>query len=323
MALRRFLKASFHRPARRCGSGERRQTSQGMDALEQRVFFAVTSPAPRVLPRDPPTVSAVSLTGTRWTSDFIERLVNQSIGFNPEGYWVPSHAGQLTPVPWTNVDRIWVSFSGVLMYIDGTRTIQAEDLTVHGVDVPRYSFSTTGTAPAFNYDPVAHAATWTLSQSVPADRLTLELDADAETGGVHDSLGTYLDGDWVNGADEYPSGDGVEGGDFLFQINVLPGDATRDGAVNALDLADVKRRMNTRATDEVSTAPGAYSPFADLNADGRINALDLSAVRQRLNTRLPAAQPVATAAPAPAAPAALTLASATESLFSSDPVLGA
>jgi hypothetical protein len=35
------------------------------------------------------------------------------------------------------------------------------------------------------------------------------------------------------GADTYPSGDGTAGGDFLFRINLLPGDVNRDGQARA------------------------------------------------------------------------------------------
>jgi hypothetical protein len=249
-------------------------------------------------------------------------LVKQSVGVNLGGYVVPAGAAQLNVVPWVNVNQIPMYFDGVLTYIDGVRTIQAEDLTVHGVNVHRYSFADAGGAPAFDYDPLTHLATWRLSQKLPADRLLLELDADADTGGVHDQLGTYLDGDWVNGADVYPSGNGVEGGDFLFGINVLPGDTTRDGVVSALDLTDVRRRMNTRAADPLSTDPSAYSPFADVNADGRINALDAAAVRQRLNTRLPEATAAAQLGPAAPTSSPPDAPSLTRDLFAVAPILG-
>jgi hypothetical protein len=101
---------------------------------------------------------------------------------------------------------------------------------------------------------------------------------------VRTADGVILDGNWAAGAQDFPSGDGTPGGDFLLGVDVLAGDATRDGAVNALDMSDVKRRLNSAAT---TPPPSLYSVFADVNGDGRINALDLGAVRQRLNRRLP------------------------------------
>ena len=115
-----------------------------------------------------------------------------------------------------------------------------------------------------------------------------------------------LDGEWNNPpgtptGDAFPSGDGTIGGDFNFRVNVLRGDATQDGRVNALDLSFIKQRLNKTATNPGTTG-AVYSPFADLTADGSINALDLSAARARLNNALPTAEP------------------ATALLFSSNPI---
>ena len=105
-----------------------------------------------------------------------------------------------------------------------------------------------------------------------------------------------LDGEWTNptaiggAGDTYPSGNGTDGGDFHFRLNVLRGDATGDGSVNALDLADVKRRLGRRPGDG-TTGAGAYSIFSDITADGVVNALDLAAVKQRLGNRLPSTDP--------------------------------
>ena len=106
-----------------------------------------------------------------------------------------------------------------------------------------------------------------------------------------------LDGEWANpteafpgtGGDAYPSGDGTAGGDFNFRVNVLHGDATGDGNVNALDVAFVKARL-TRRPGEAN-----YSIFADNNGDGVINALDLAAVKGRLTQRIDNAPVPATA----------------------------
>ena len=106
------------------------------------------------------------------------------------------------------------------------------------------------------------SAVWTLGGPlVTRDRLRLVLD---------DALVPGLDGEWADGADTYPSGNGRPGGDFSFTVNVLAGDATGDGAVNALDLADVKRRLGRRPGDGI-TGAGGYSVFADLTADGVVD----------------------------------------------------
>ena len=114
------------------------------------------------------------------------------------------------------------------------------------------------------------------------DKLRLVLSAAGVTG---------LDGEWVNpstttpAGDSFPSGDGTAGGDFNFRINVLRGDSNGDSVVNALDVADVKKRLTRRPGDGV-TGSNAYSIFADLNADGVINAVDIAAVKGRIGTRI-------------------------------------
>jgi hypothetical protein len=66
--------------------------------------------------------------------------------------------------------------------------------------------------------------------------------------------------------------------------------------VDALDLAAVKRELNTNAT---------LMSRADFNRDGRVNALDLGIVKSNLNRALPEVLwpgPAAEEATAPAAP---------------------
>jgi len=118
---------------------------------------------------------------------------------------------------------------------------------------------------------------WTLSTPVINDKLRLVLD---------DALLPGLDGEWADGTDAYPSGDGTPGGDFTFRINILRGDANQDGKVNALDLGQLKAKLNRTATNPGTGATG-YSVFADLNADGSINALDLGIAKANNNRQGP------------------------------------
>jgi hypothetical protein len=126
-----------------------------------------------------------------------------------------------------------------------------------------------------------------LSSAITNDKIRLFLD---------DALLPSLDGEWTDSsaAESYPSGNGTLGGDFSFRLNVLGGDVTGDGQVNALDLSFIKQRLNRTALNPGVTG-ATYSPFADIDANGSINALDLSAAKQRLNRRLPTGTPTATA----------------------------
>jgi hypothetical protein len=129
--------------------------------------------------------------------------------------------------------------------------VEQGDLVVRGADGAARPFS------GFAYDPVTRTAVWTLASSVTNNRLRMVF-ANAVLPGLD------------------------------LRANVLSGDASGDGRVNALDLAFIKQRLNKVATNPGSGAI-TYSIFADLTGDGRINALDLSAARQRLNRALPTA----------------------------------
>ena len=97
-----------------------------------------------------------------------------------------------------------------------------------------------------------------------------------------------LDGEWANGADAYPSGNGAKGGDFDFQINVLAGDVTRSNSVLADDFSEVKRKFFS-STTAPGTGPSAYSVFHDVNGSANILADDFSEVKRRFFTTLPGA----------------------------------
>jgi hypothetical protein len=193
-------------------------------------------------------------------------------------YPVPGGAGQLRSIPWLDFGAIGIQF---------TEPVRADvnDLVVRGVNTARYPIV------RFFYDPLTYTAWWywQTGNDLTSERYTLELNADG-TDGVKDLSGASLDGEWSNGADAYPSGDGTPGGVFVLRLNRLPGDATGDGRVNAFDLADVKVRLNTSAT-QPGTGAGAYSIYADVDSNGKINASDLAIVKSRLNRQLPDGEP--------------------------------
>ena len=232
-------------------------------------------------PNPPPTVTGVFVNTPAWLAAFRDALPGSTAATSALGFAVPVGADQLRAVPWTGITQVSILFSQAI-------SVQQGDLAVRGVNVPTYAFS------SFAFDPATRVATWTLSRAVGNDKLIFDLDADSPDGvrGGAAGNGPFLDGEWTNGTDSFPSGNGTAGGDFRFRLNVLPGDADRGGVVNALDLAALRQRLN-RSTTDPGTGGGAYSVFADLTGDGRINALDLSVARQRLNQRLPTGEPTA------------------------------
>src|SRR4029079_16143582 len=118
--------------------------------------------------------------------------------------------------------------------------------------------------------------------------------------GVKNLVGRPLDGEWADGADNFPSGDGAAGGDFAFAFNVLPGDVNGDGSVLADDFSAVKKKFFKDTTDP-TTGDTSYGAFHDVNGEGIILAFELSAVKKRFCNTLPPGEPV-TAATAAAMP---------------------
>jgi hypothetical protein len=188
------------------------------------------------------------------------------------GYPIPDGFRQLRPLPWnTGINSVSIRFN-----VDAGFVLDGTALIVRGSAGP---IATNG----FAYDNATRTGTWGLASVVMSDKLRVVLDDAVFHGG--------LDGEWRNpsndspAGDTFPSGNGEDGGDFDFRINVLRGDSNGDGVVNGLDLADAKKRLTRKPGDGV-IGSGAYSIFADLNTDGVINALDVAAVKGRLNTRI-------------------------------------
>jgi subtilisin-like proprotein convertase family protein len=256
-----------------------------------------------------PRVIAVYAGGSAWRDAFRSEIAGERLGSALLGFRLAGGRAQLTTLPWSGINQVSIVFSDDVV-------VDQEDLAVRGTNVPAYRIS------AFEYDRESRTATWTLGGNFANDKLLLALDGHTRSGvrgGAGD--GPLLDGDWTTGA-AYPSGDGRAGGDFLYRLNVLPGDSTRDARVNALDLVEIRRRLNRAPGDGVSGA-GAYSVFADIDATGRVNALDLANVRQHLGQSLPAAEPEVPRAGAAAATSSLLLqTSAMRDLFGETPVLG-
>ena len=221
-------------------------------------------------PPPAPTVSAVFVSSTAWAAAFRDSLVAAGLGNQLYGFAVPGGAQQSVTLPWSNLNQITIRFSEDV-------SVQQADLAVVGVSVKEYA------ATDFRYDPRDRAATWTLAASIGTDRLTLDLDGDSAGAVVGAATGVRLDGEWADAADAFPSGDGAAGGDFRFRINVLRGDANRNGVVDPTDLLNVRRALGA------TPASSNYSPFADLDGNGRVNVIDFLLARSNQRRRLPVA----------------------------------
>jgi choice-of-anchor C domain-containing protein len=258
----------------------------------------------------PPRVMAVYLGGTGWSRSFLGGLESRGLGSFQFGYAIPAGPRQLEALPWTGINQVSIQLIGGESTSD--IIIGRTNLTVTGAGGRQYPVIN------FRWDYGTRTGTWTLGQPVVADTLVLELDG--TTPGAVRNLRGFLDGEWTGGASgSFPSGDGTEGGNFRFRVNVLPGDGDGDGRVSLEDFGAVRLRSGRRIEDRpgpwaeppaprvpLARAAPAYSIFHDINADGMISALDQSLARRNLFGTLPAGG---------------SAASITRQLFGTQPVL--
>ena len=228
-----------------------------------------------IVDAEAPTVEAVRVASTSWSAAFLAAL-------GEGGYTVPTGAGQLEELPWVNIDRIMIVFSE-------DTTVSEGDLSIHGVNTSEYPVA------AFEYDTDTLTATWTLPGPVASDKLLLAL---GDT--VTDNMSHALDGEWTDTVSTYSSGDGLAGGDFLFQLSVLPGDADQSSEVRSSDVIKVRRKSNTSPGD------ADYCLMHDVDGSGEVRSSDVIKVRRLGNTTLPDGEPTVppAAPPAPLTPPA-------------------
>jgi len=128
-----------------------------------------------------------------------------------------------------------------------------------------------------SYDPVTYMLTVSFAPALRDDRVTLVVDYTIE-----DMAGNPLDGEIFDPKNAVlPSGNDVNGGQGVFRIRVLQGDANRDGFVNASDETVVNDSLGLCDAD-----PG-FDAMADVNSDDCVDATDANIVAEALGNQLP------------------------------------
>jgi hypothetical protein len=222
-----------------------------------------------------PKVTGVFVSGSAWRPSFLSYLSDRGLGDATYGYRIAGAAPAPQRVPWTGVDTLSVRFDSDVSVPAGAAALRS---ALTGSDY----------APALGgntYDALTRTLRVRLSRPVTSDRVELRLAGDV--GGIF-RTGPGVDNARLDGESTgvFPSGNGTPGGDFAFRIDILPGDADRDGRVTALDLTGVRQRL-FRTTADVATGSRAYSPFHDLDGTGGINSADYFLARSTLFTSLP------------------------------------
>ena len=183
----------------------------------------------------------------------------QIVSFSPTpGEWVVDDSG---------LTEVKVGFSEpVVVPADLTEAINVWGLT-------------SGTVNGFaaSYDPATSVLTVTFAEALRDDQVTVVVDYTIE-----DVAGHPLDGEIINPKNAVlPSGNNINGGQGVFRIRVLQGDANRDGVVDAADETLVDNSLNLCDGD-----PG-FDPNADLNADGCVDSTDENIVNAAFGNQLP------------------------------------
>ena len=170
--------------------------------------------------------TAVRAGSTAWDADFTD-LVDPVLDL---GYIIPPDA---PPLPWNNLNRLSVTFTNALEKAGGGM-LSADDFDISGVNQADYNALVIG----FSYNAATRTATFTFSQPIEADTLTVHID----------------------GSDVQDAAGHVQLGQYDFQFDVLPGDVNGDFNVDAADI-DLLAQANN----------GPYHPLLDLNNDGVVS----------------------------------------------------
>lgn len=128
-----------------------------------------------------------------------------------------------------------------------------------------------------SYDAASDTLTITFNPPLRDDRVTVVLDYL-----IADLSGRPLDGEISNPHKAaLPSGDGHNGGQAVFRINILQGDANWDGVVDESDTAIVNGSLG------FCYGESGFNPNGDLNTDGCVDVSDASIVAESLGRGLP------------------------------------
>ncbi len=209
-------------------------TQLQLENLEQRLVLA--------------SVVDVSLLGQDWSPAFLQELTQQGLG--DEGFTVTQ--SQSSPLPWHHLNQVRVKF-------DAPVNVTASDLMLRGVRNPSgYALQQNG----FSYEPSTNTATWTLQEPLPADSISIQLDATIQDNSLNPITGRRG-----------------------FTVDVSPLASTRRDATDRFVLS----RGASAQFNQIGDAD--YDIFSDVNGDGRTNLVDQVLISRTEDVGLPIGDP--------------------------------
>ena len=253
-----------------------------------------------------PEVNAVYVSSSAWQQSFLNYLASNNLGDSQLGYRMMGGGNQLAALPWANINIVTVVFS---------RDVNVTTASLALVGSPDLAAPPVLSGAAYSYNTTTHVAQWVYHSSLTTDKYLLNIPSAAVTS---KASGQALDGEFANGSGNLlPSGDATTGGDFNFRFNILPGDVDQNGAVNALDGANVRQHFLQYANQT------GYNPFFDTYGKGAITGIDLTTVQTALFSALPNTDPTPPGQGGGAGAAAATAPNAAPSLSDTPPAQAA
>lgn len=226
-------------------------------------------------PDPAPTITDVIVSGSDWTSAVVTAAGSNGVGYSLIG------ADQLRTLPWVNLDTITVEFSENVQKSDGS-DIDLTNISLGGINITDYEASG-GLSTMYSDGGGTGPFRLTVSRNsgfFAADQLILTI---ADT--VQDTAGNPLDGEWTNTI-SLASGDSAAGGDFLFSLNVLPGDV--DGSHFVLN-----PDINLAIDNQFTFAGGlGYDVLVDVDGSGFVVNDDITLVNAEQFVFLPFGSPI-------------------------------
>lgn len=198
----------------------------------------------------PLVVTSIQVGSTDWAPQFRTYVDTTDSDF---GYPIPFGPNQMAPLPWANIDQLQIRFSQ-----DISNSFAAELFAVGGYRLANYQ----GQILSTTYDPFDYAVTITLDRPLADDRILL-----VASDLITSNTGNRLDGEWITGVSTQ-SGNGIEGGNFEFHFDVLPGDVNQSREIRANDgFASLRRQLRDIGSPD-------YLMFADIDGSGTIRSND-------------------------------------------------
>lgn len=217
-----------------------------------------------------PTITDLIVSSSSWSEEFIDAVDGDGIGDGNGLGLSLANSDQLRNLPWTTVNELHMQFSE-----DVSETFNADNVALTGSYGADYASNMT-----FEYG-IAGENIGTIRLSSPLERESLML---LVTATMQDAAGNALDGEWTPGTDG-PSGNETAGGDFVFEMRMLPGDVVTNSAVNFADASRVYANVGNPVVD-------VEMARFDVNTSGAINFSDALAVYRLIGSTLASGAPI-------------------------------